>query len=326
MSDQFTDGFWSVDDDSGTATNFRFAGSDGLARLDGPSRFSCTEPATFSAWLSRVQLDHVALEAFQATAHTAARPAASSGVDMPAVIVFTVLISGSARVQVEGVPLSLGAGDCLVTDSRMAVTYTSRGHTRILRALVSVHRIPEALLRHGVDLPNALSNTALVSSFIAFISSILASAASGRPASGAQLSRAVSELLAAVLFEAQESRLAQEGGAGLKRRIERFIEANYQDPELGPASVARAFSISVRHAHGIFNEGDRTLARFIRDCRLEAVAAEIRSTSALESASGLAWRHGFSSASTLTRAFLQRWGVSPQAFWRASHRLNGTPE
>lgn len=315
--------YWDTDSDLGASVTWHFVGADGLARLSGPSRFQADPPDGFSASLSRVQLDHVALEAFESTPHTAARTEPEIAAHPTRLLSFVLLVEGRARVQLADTAFELHAGQCFIADSRDTLISRTFTDTRMLRSAVGVEHVPEVLQRQGATSPGALRRTPLVDSYIAFVSSILTTAAAGRRASGGQLIAAVADLQSAVLAEAQELQLTRGGPAQLRQRMELFIEAGYRDPDLDPDAVARAFGISLRQAHAAFNDDEQTIARFIRDRRVAAAALELRAGTAPPRIAELAHRSGFRNPDTLSKAFQQRFAMTPSDYRDGGHRHLG---
>lgn len=314
---------WFAEDDPGAAWTWLFEGEDGLRRLGGPARWSAPDPGAFRGRLVRVQLDHVALEAFRATPHGFVRRADEVADSAKDLLTFVLVTEGQLHVETDDGPFDLAAGRAIIADSRRGLGYTASGDVRMLRAMVGVERIPAGLRRSGVGLMAPLPRTALVDAFATFVSHVLRAAAGGAAVRGVHLTRAVADLLTEVLAEAQESLRGPDRGAELRDRIEQHIERHLAEPDLGPASVAEALGISLRHAHGTFNEDGRTIGRFIRERRIGAVSAELRSGRALPSDEYLADRFGFSSVATLRRAFRTEHGMSTEAYHRRGHREFG---
>jgi AraC family transcriptional regulator, positive regulator of tynA and feaB len=101
----------------------------------------------------------------------------------------------------------------------------------------------------------------------------------------------------------------------LRPRIHRFIDDHLSDPALGPAEIAAAADISVRHLHRLFSYGSNTLGDCIRTrrlerCRNDLANPQLRSKTITEIA--FAW--GFSDSAHFSRTFRRQFGVSPRAF------------
>jgi AraC family transcriptional activator of tynA and feaB len=57
--------------------------------------------------------------------------------------------------------------------------------------------------------------------------------------------------------------------SALQRRARGFVEANLADPELAPATAARALGVSLRTVHKLFAERGETFGRFVLQRRLQ---------------------------------------------------------
>lgn len=101
----------------------------------------------------------------------------------------------------------------------------------------------------------------------------------------------------------------------LRPQIHRFIDDHLSDPALGPAEIAAAADISVRHLHRLFSDGSNTLgdcirARRLERCRNDLANPQLRSKTITEIA--FAW--GFSDSAHFSRTFRRQFGVSPRVF------------
>ncbi|RSS33542.1 helix-turn-helix domain-containing protein [Streptomyces sp. WAC08241] len=139
---------------------------------------------------------------------------------------------------------------------------------------------------------------------------------------GELVARNVVDLLT-VLADERRGVDAQDSPSGarvLRARIRAHIDTHLADPDLTPATVARAHHISVRYLHKLFEgEGDGvTVGRWIQRRRLEECRRMLaRRDGAGITVAGVAHRWGFSSPSHFGRVFRAAYGVSP-ADWRES--------
>jgi AraC family transcriptional regulator, positive regulator of tynA and feaB len=73
----------------------------------------------------------------------------------------------------------------------------------------------------------------------------------------------------------------------------------------------------------VFNDGERTIARYIRDRRLDAIALELRTAARRAELSELAAHHGYRGHEAMSRAFRERFGVSPTEYRAREYRALG---
>jgi len=110
----------------------------------------------------------------------------------------------------------------------------------------------------------------------------------------------------------------------MRAEIRRYIRTHMQDPELDPATIARAYSISVRALHALFEDADASVAGLVRSERLARCAEDLQRPNA-GSVTEIAFRWGFCDAAHFSRVFKRAFGATPSEVRRAA-LLRGTPE
>ena len=315
--------FWADDFGAAAAETWVFEGWDGLGRLTGPQTISAPDPEEFRARLTRVQLDHVALEHFAATAHSLERGAAEIAAYPTPLLTVIHLLDGVLDLRLAQVRFRVNSGQSIVIDSRRPVSASSSGPVSALRSVVGVEHVPAALQTEDATVAGPLPHTALLTSFTAFVGTVLRSTRQDQHPHGPQLIAAIAQLQTAVLAEAQDAVQVPRGAAGLRYRIEEHIQQHHTDPRLDVAAIARAVDVSVRHAHGVFNQGDRTIAAVLRDRRVATAAEMLRSAEGAVNLADLAAQAGFSDRDTFSRAFKHRYGMTPTDYHRGGHRNLG---
>jgi AraC family transcriptional regulator, positive regulator of tynA and feaB len=101
----------------------------------------------------------------------------------------------------------------------------------------------------------------------------------------------------------------------LAERIAMYVEAHLAEATLGPAEIASAMGISVRHLHRIFSRRGCTVAEWIRNERLrrchDALCdARLRDKSITD----IAFYWGFNDSAHFSHSFKKRFGMCPRAF------------
>jgi AraC-like DNA-binding protein len=273
--------------------------------------------------LTRVQLDHVALDAFAASAHESYRGVIEIEQHPTPLLSVVFLSEGRFDVEVSQARFALEPGQFIVVDSRDPIRYTTDSDVRLLMTTVGVEHVPPYLQARGMTIVGPLRRTALTDSFLAFTSAVLRSATVGRPATGAELIQATADLQCAVLAEAQTVTSEPTGPAGVRYRMEEYIEAHLTDPDLRPGTIAEALGISVRHAHNVFNNGERTISRYIRDRRIFQIGTLLRTQPEDVDLPTLATRFGFPSTEEMSRVFRLMTGMSPTEYRAGGHRSLG---
>lgn len=100
-----------------------------------------------------------------------------------------------------------------------------------------------------------------------------------------------------------------------RHAITEWIEAHLRDPDLTPAAIAGAHHISVRQLYRVFGPSGTTVARYVRDLRLERCRRELADPSLSGLRIGaIASRWGLPDAAGFSRAFRAAYGLSPSAY------------
>jgi transcriptional regulator GlxA family with amidase domain len=96
----------------------------------------------------------------------------------------------------------------------------------------------------------------------------------------------------------------------MRAEIRRYVRTHLQDPELGPASIARAYSISVRALHALFEDDDASVAGLVRSERLARCLEDLQRPNG-GSVTDIAFRWGFCDAAHFSRVFKRAFGATP---------------
>jgi AraC-like DNA-binding protein len=128
-------------------------------------------------------------------------------------------------------------------------------------------------------------------------------------AAGAAAATAALELLrAAVEPNLPTSRAASR--AAMRAEIGRYVRTHLQDPELGPAPIARAYAISVRTLHSLFEDSAESVAALVRTERLTRCMEDLRQPNG-GSVTDIAFRWGFCDAAHFSRVFKREFDATP---------------
>jgi AraC-like DNA-binding protein len=94
-----------------------------------------------------------------------------------------------------------------------------------------------------------------------------------------------------------------------------FIDTHLDDRDLGVVAIARAFDMSTRSVHKLFEGEPLTVARAIWERRLERCRDEMVDPAlTARSITQIAHFWGFSDSQHFSRAFRQRFGMSPRDY------------
>lgn len=97
--------------------------------------------------------------------------------------------------------------------------------------------------------------------------------------------------------------------------IKSYIECYIDDESMSPRTIARAFEISPRYLHKLFSGEEATVGQWIIARRLERSAGELLDSAA--PVTDIAFKWGFKALGHYSRAFKQRFGLSPSQYRHA---------
>lgn len=232
----------------------------------------------------------------------------------------TLQLKGSAVIHQNGRGCELSEGDFTLVDSRQP--YQIKFNTPVKRLIL---RLPgDTLHRRMAAFGNPVANRFLTQSGMSSLfASMLKTLAEQAPAISQNnrdvLLNSLSDFLIASL---EEEFFARHGDTQLTTnqytqmsQIKRYIRAHLPDPELSPAKIATAFQMTERHLYHIFKSTDQTLAKFIRQERIENCMKDLSCLDKrARNVSEIAFSWGFNDSSHFSRAFKECVGVSPRSY------------
>jgi AraC family transcriptional regulator, positive regulator of tynA and feaB len=102
-----------------------------------------------------------------------------------------------------------------------------------------------------------------------------------------------------------------------RERIRRFVRENLWDPALDVEKVAASVNLSSRYIYQLFADEPQTLMRWVWSERLERCRRELESPALQGQTIGeIAYAWGFNAVAHFSRAFRDRYGVSPREYRR----------
>ena len=101
----------------------------------------------------------------------------------------------------------------------------------------------------------------------------------------------------------------------LRVEIYRYIDAHLFESTLGPAEIACAAGISVRHLHRLFLVTGSTLGDYVRAHRLKGCRNDLANPSMRhKTITEIAFFWGFSDSAHFSHSFRKQFGISPRGF------------
>ncbi len=229
-------------------------------------------------------------------------------------------LEGQLHAFQDGHSAVLDVGDIVLCDN--AAPYNLSFRERASTLIFSIppgelhSRLPSAEMFLGVRLCGSSGLPSIVS---AMLKSLWARAQSGERWSaniGHRIAGNIVDVLATSCAEIQNLH-AHESAVGNARRlaIVRYIENNLRDPELSPASVASAQSLSPRYMRLLFAKQGETVSQYILRRRLEVCGKMLRDMAwRSRTVTEIAFACGFNNASHFSRTFREQFGMSAREY------------
>ena len=228
-----------------------------------------------------------------------------------------LMLSGTQRMQQDGRAVELTAGDLAVYDGARPhrLDFVDNWSELILS-------IPRPALNRLVPGMAGLTATRLVpdAGMGQVLRGFLGSVATALPRLGetelATLSSHALGLLGATLALGQSAAEPRQGPGAREAALLRaklLIDAQLGDPLLDAARIAGRLGLSVRYLNRLFNAEQTSLMRYVWMRRLERCHADLKRPGASATrVLDVAMRWGFNDMSHFSRAFRERFGVSPR--------------
>lgn len=226
----------------------------------------------------------------------------------------SLLLSGRQVISQDGREAALRPGDIAIYDTSRPYLLTQQDDFRVMVLLFpkTLLELPEPMVRKltAVRLSSAAGPCSMIAPFLTqFANNLdqLEDAAAGR------LAHSVLDLITTMMSN-ELDRSGESNGprAVLMEQIRSYIRKNLAEPDLGPARIAAAHFISVRHLHGMFHEQGTTVSAWVRTRRLENCRRELQDPLFnQESVTEIAARWGFLDSAHFSRVFKVNFGVSP---------------
>ncbi len=224
-----------------------------------------------------------------------------------------MMLEGGQRLSQGHSEIELGSGDLTIWDASRPASFESKGRVRQISIFLPHERIKlyapnvSDLCARRIDSTSGLGY--ILASHLNALSEV--GEIADQRSKGAIASATLGLIGAAIRPEsAGDHRSAIT--YGLFREIQSFIINNLQDETLSPGSISKAFRISPRYLHKLFEGQEHTLSEWILMLRLDACHRAL-SDPALKhlTVTEIAFHWGFSGPSYFSRAFKRRYGMPP---------------
>jgi AraC-like DNA-binding protein len=223
--------------------------------------------------------------------------------------------------------ISQGGRDAVLRPGDLTVYDTSRPYTLAFDPATPVETfvfmVPDHLLGLPRDAMDRLTATTIsgrdglgsvVSPFLARIDDLVST---GEPALSARLGVNVTDLLSTLFRERLQLGSGEPDRARNARllAVQAWIDRHLNRPDLTPEAAAAAHHISVRYLYRLFEAKGTTVARWIRERRLDGCRRELADPSLGHlGVSAIAARWGLPDPASFSRSFRAAYGMSPREY------------
>ncbi len=262
--------------------------------------------------------DHVTLTEVAATPQTARRGALQLGREKEAFFGVTFQKKGAAAVDQGGRSDLLRPGDVWLLDGTQRSCIDLREPFDQILLRIPYERLAPRLPRGGQWRGLVLRPTSPLCAVLnAHVGAVESALARLDPDGRTALLETTIDLIALAFTEEIKS-FAGDGSTvrrALVLRAMRFIDARLADPALSAVSVAAALGVSTGYLQHVFQAAGTTAGHHIRRRRLERCRDDlIDPLRAREQIGEIAMRWGFGDMPHFSRAFKERFGLSPRDY------------
>jgi AraC-like DNA-binding protein len=279
--------------------SIEWVGPAGFERFASTGRFAVAEPRRFRAVLRGVVIDGVHVGEWTTSPISGSPSPRQDG----ASAVLVAVLDGVLRYWSNGRITDGRAGSLHVLSTTDPIRIALPEPARLLRVIVPAAFLPQRLRAATSSTVGEVPATRVTAGLLSLVEEVLDPAAGG---SASPAARAVRAVAVAALEDSVPEGLDRD----LRARILEHIERHLDDPDLSPQTIAAAFGISLRWVHAVFNVDGASVARHIRERRLELVAARLQREQRFPRISTLAEQSGFGARDQLARAFKARYGMT----------------
>jgi AraC-like DNA-binding protein len=239
-----------------------------------------------------------------------------------------LLTKGSCQLSQEGRDALLSPGDLAIYDCRRPYTmnFGEPHEMSFLMFPCDRLRLPPTAIDQVLvtPVPSADSTASLVAPFLR---QLVANLEQARGPVNCRLADNVLDLLATMFGERTGAPPADPATArrSLMLTVCAWIDANLGEPDLGPVTIASANHVSVRYLHRLFHDEGTTVARWVRERRLDNCRRDLEDPVLRQrGVQAIARRWGFEDPAHFSKIFKASYGDPPAAYRRRGTGLAAT--
>ncbi len=249
---------------------------------------------------------------------TVERPATLIRADDPTVLQLTMVLRGRLVVEQDDAGGEVGDGGLVWYSSSHAYRLSAPADFDLIHVLVPgtcARLLRESLAERAVPVAVESASSQLLPPFLRAVVDW-----QSRPAAhhvGGALESALLHMIGSLPGGLPGPR--SRGHPDTFARATEHVTLHLHEPDLGPARIAAALNVSLRHLHASFSRRGLSVGAYVRNERLDGAARDLVDPAhATEEVGEIARRWGFSSAAHFSRVFVDRFGQAPSRLRRTA--------
>lgn len=224
------------------------------------------------------------------------------------------ILSGNLRVCTGDLQFQLSASDWFICGADQTTLWASQDIDALLMTIPATTPVPTRNRVHSAT--SGVGNILLTC-----IRSALKVADELTPQARAELGNSLDDLARLAMRERAAPSRRISGRGIMRERVKAFVRHRLRDSTLSINDIAQTFNCTKRYLHKVFSEDERSLNQYIWELRLDRCSHDLASRELLDrSITQIAFVWGFRSSPHFSRAFRQRFGVSPSVYRSAQLR------
>lgn len=291
---------------------------DAIARNMLDLDFGLVDETPFEATFNGARVDALSISVIRASAHKVSRTEASIARSDSDHILLNFVLAGHLVAEQDGRIAAIKAGEAVACDTRRTYSLRFDGPFELANVRLSRQSLTHAVSGlQRVTAVNLSSGGPLCPLVFSYLNGLVDRATLLSETTSRKISNSFIELIAGLLIDAAQSSpapLSDYRDLALIR-IKDFVERNLNDFDLDPTMVASSLKLSPRYMNQLLKLEGTSLSRYIWRRRLERAAADLRNSGLNGlSISSIAFNNGFNDLSHFSKAFRDRFELSPSEY------------
>lgn len=286
-----------------------------LRRVCGGFEVEAANPADFTGEIFLERIAGIECAGIAGSVARIVRDGATADSEGDGLLFYVLQLEGTSEMRQGRGEAVLQPGDATLIDGARSSEFLYRGYSRQL----SLHLPVRVLAAYGEDWKGTVAAKIAGHGYAAALHALLvrsvSEAESLLPVEGALLRR---QLIEGIMHLVSARRSASPPATALRQdewsRVRGLLQRQLSDADFNCAAAARSACTSVRQLQRLFQSQGLTFGSWLKRERLERCYFDLRQACGLRATvTEVAFRWGFSDVAYFSRAFSERFGLSPRA-------------